>query len=285
MGTCLLRSNGFFSFLLIAFVFFLMWQMKEKRILCVFLIVILINFIMKHPVLAILNIRQPDTIESLAIPSQQIARVVKEGHELTDWETEKLEKIIDLDRISNEYLPGDADPIKKLVREKGHQDEITSSGLEYIKLYFQIGMKYPSVYLRAWIDQTKGYWNSGYDGLRWSTGLSENTFGIRRIIRSEFLERTLREYFWLYTELQGLQIFISIGVFVWIDLVCLFVAIIKRYKIGVFVTIPVLSIVVSLLIATPIASAIRYLYAVFCALPMIIIIVFAPNCSQEEYND
>ena len=276
MIICLFRSNSLFVFVIITLAFVLFWKFKYKRILVILVSAVVLSFIMKHSVLEWFEVAQPDLIESLSIPAQQIARVVAERCILTDWETEMLSKIIDIDQIPSAYLDYISDPIKQLVREKGNQQLLADNAKDYMKLYLSLGLKHPTVYLRAWIDETRGYWNAGYEYWRWGVGVSDNNLGIVRTIRSIVLARCFEEYLWLFTDVQGLRLFLSIGLFIWIDIVLLMVALLRKDKVGAFVSLPIIIIVESLLVATPVFSEFRYIYAAFCALPMVIVIVLRP---------
>lgn len=53
-----------------------------------------------------------------------------------------------------------------------------------------------------------------------------------------------------------------------------FASIARKDKTGIFMAIPVLAIIVSLLISTPVYAEFRYAYSVFCSLPFVIFAVF-----------
>ena len=276
LGTCLFRSNGFFVFAILTIVFVAFWKMKNKRMLIVFISTIIISFVMKYIVLAQLGVTQPATIESLSIPVQQIARVVYEGNELDDWQRSLLSEVIDIDQIPEKYKDYISDPIKNLVRQRGNHHLLTEKKFDYIKLYLSLGIKYPMSYLRAWIDQTKGYWNSGYEYWRWYLGVYENDMGIAQTTHSATIDLMLHEYLWLFTNVQGLRLFLSIGLFIWIDILMLMIALLRKDKVGAFISLPILVIVASLLIATPVYAEFRYIYAAFCTLPFVAVIALRP---------
>lgn len=274
-GICLLRSNGLFVFFIIGITFTLLWKSQKKKTL-LFMLILFISFILKHNVLHALGVTQPDTIESLAIPSQQVARVVYDGAKLENWERDALNEIIDVDQIAENYYYYSVDHIKLLVREKGNQNLLVQNKVKYIKLYFSLGVKYPMSYLKGWIDETRGYWNSGYDFWCWQCGIENNEWGIQRKTNSTTLNTLFREYLWIFLNTQCLRIFMSIGLLVWLDLIMFMISLFRRDKIGAFVSIPILAITVSLLLATPVFAEFRYLYAGFCAMPLLIVIVLRP---------
>ena len=283
LGNCLYRSNGFFVFVLLTLIFVLLWKKKENKILFSCISIILLGFLLKHTLLSQLNVSQPDITESLSIPLQQISRVIYDGYELDDWENKMISEVIDIDKIPETYISYRSLPIKLLVRKKGNQNIIAEKKWEYLKLYLSIGIKHPVVYVKAWIDQTRGYWNSGYQyspygfDLYDSMLLRENTIGIEQTVRNASLRRLFVEYMWMFNKIHALRIFLSIGLFVWLDIILLFISMVRKDKLGIFSALPIILVVLSLLIATPLYAEFRYIYAAFCLLPLVMVIALRPE--------
>lgn len=284
-GVCLLRSNGYFAFAFTALCFFLLWKLRKKRIVIIMIIVLAGSFILKQPVLKAIGVAQPDLIESLSIPAQQIARNVVDHNDLTDKQRELLSQVIDIERVPESYKPIISDPIKDLVREKENQDYIRSHATDFIQLYFSLGVKHPLTYLRGWIDQTRGYWNAGYSYWRWSDGVEENGLGIYRTVNSERVHTSLTWYLAQFSNQPALWIFLCIGFFDWLVLIALYIAIIRKDKVGIMLTMPNIMVVLSLLVATPVYSEFRYNYAVFCALPIVIALALRPEFLIHRKDD
>lgn len=273
VGVCLLRSNGWFVYLMTSAIFSLLFRKKWKKLCLLCLCLLGVTFVLKHPVLAALNVIQPDPIESLSIPAQQIARVVSDCNDLTAEQRALLENVVEVDRIPQAYAPVLSDPIKYLVRETDNQSYLSEHGGEFIRLYFELGISHPVKYVQAWIDQTKGYWNGGYDNWRWSREAAGSEFGIRRTVHSEKVNQWLDNYLWIYENTNGLAVFLCIGFHVWIVILMCYLCLVRRDRVSFFTTLPVLTLILSLLMATPVYSEFRYAYAVFCVLPFLI---FAP---------
>lgn len=270
LGVCLLRSNGLFVYVFSFIVFFILFFKKYKFINLIMVITILLSIILKYPVLSSLNVKQPDTIESLSIPAQQIARVIKDEKELTSNQKELLNKVIDIDKIPDYYVSFFSDPIKDLVREKGNQDYLKEHSKEYLNLYIQIGLKYPQKYIEAWVDQTRGYWNSGYAFWRWADGVTNNDLGVYQTVNSKFFDSVLTLYL---MEWQGSPIFtffLSIGFMVWLLIMFVYKSALYKRKDLFFIMVPPLLVIATLLIATPLYAEFRYAYAVSLTLPFII---------------
>ena len=107
--------------------------------------------------------------------------------------------------------------------------------------------------------------------------------GIVRTVNSAAVSKLWDAYLWLFTEGRVLQIFLCIGFHVWITAFLAFVSIVRRDKPALFITIPVLAVVLSLLAATPVFAEFRYAYGVFCSLPFLISAAFySPPCRQKN---
>lgn len=270
LGICLLRSNGLFVYVFSFIIFFILFFKKYKFINLIMIITILLSIILKYPVLNSLNVKQPDTIESLSIPAQQIARVIKDEKELTSNQKELLNKIIDIDQIPIYYCSYFSDPIKDLVREKGNQNYLKEHSKEYLNLYVQLGLKYPQKYIEAWVDQTRGYWNSGYAFWRWADGVSNNDLGVYQTVNSKFFDSALTLYLMEWQGSPIFTLFLSIGFMVWLLVMFVYKLAIYKRKDLFFIMVPPLLVIATLLIATPLYAEFRYAYAVSLTLPFII---------------
>ena len=274
VGICLLRSNGWVAFLVSTVVFVVLFGKKKKRWALTFFIILAFTFVLKHSVLQAIGVKQPDTIESLSIPAQQIARVVADGKPLSEEQKNLLNQVIEVERIPEVYTDFISDPVKNLVREKNNQEYLHTHRNDFIKLYLQLGLKYPHKYIEAWIDQTKGYWNGGYSYWKWADGIYDNSFRIQHTIYSSNINVAITDYLNLWETVPLLQLFLSIGFHVWILLITTYFSICRRNKLTFFITVPFLAIIFSLLIATPVAWEFRYIYSLFCGLPFVVVAVF-----------
>ena len=155
---------------------------------------------------------------------------------------------------------------------------------DFIKLYLQLGMKYPSEYVEAWIDQTKGYWNGGYTYWRWLNGVNKNTLGIHQTIRSQFANAAITMYLDSWEGSCFLQLFLSIGLHVWGIVILAYRALVRKSKETLFITIPFLAVILTLLISTPVYSEFRYAYAVFCGFPFVLAVAFADNTAEHKID-
>ena len=281
IGFCLLRSNGLIAFVGTTLLFLLVFKFRQKKLLVIMAAVIVTSFVLKHPVLKMLDVDQPDITESLSIPLQQVALDVIENDDFTEKEYDLINQVADAAKIPETYLPYISDPIKELIRERGNQVVVSDRKLEYIGLYFSRLLKHPSTYVKAWVEQTKGYWNSGYSYWIWDMSHMGREFGISGKVNSGLMNKLVNKYLSHFLKFPLLKPLVSIGFFVWTLLIVLFLAIIKRDKKLAFMTIPSLMVILTLLVATPVFSEFRYAYSVFCTAPVIWLMAYA-GC-RESY--
>ena len=283
LGMCLLRSNGWIAFLATTILFITMFGKKQFRVAAMFVAVLAGSYILKYPVLKTLNVAQPDTIEALSIPAQQIARVLADGKELTEAQKELLSQVVDIDEVPNHYTGWLSDPIKELVRHKGNQELIRTQNKDFIGLYVQLGLKYPLEYLKAWIDQTRGYWNGGYEFWTWGKNVVQNDLDIFTDGRSGRITSGLDWYLNIWKTSPILILAVCIGFHVWIMVFCLYTAAVKKNHAALFVSIPILMVWGTLLIATPVFSEFRYIYALFCAMPLMATAALGKENESAEF--
>ncbi|MBS5387612.1 MAG: hypothetical protein KHY31_09560 [Clostridiales bacterium] len=279
---CILRSNGYYAYLLCIPFFILFFKRKRKIIIPICITTVMLTVFYKGPVLEYYEVEPPDRIESLSVPAQHIARVIVDGGELTREQYELLEKAVDVSQIKEVYFPTISDPIKTLVRETGDQEYIEKHKWDYFKLWLELGVRHPSTYLKAQIDQTKGYWYPDVQYWVTTTMLKENDWGMFR--DSKLPDSVVKGMeFWenIYIDIPVLGLLWSIGFYTWMLFVLAGISIKKGKSILPFL--PVLAILISLFIATPVQAEFRYSYAMITTMPLFIVI----GCSnlQERKNE
>ena len=283
LGFCLFRSNGWFAFVGVTLLFVLLFKGQYKKLAIAMATIIVVSFVLKHPVLKMLDVAQPDKAESLSIPIQQVARDVVENKDFTEEQYRLLNQLADVERIPETYLWYISDPMKELLREKDYQQALADHKADYIKLYFSRLFKHPWTYVKAWVDQTKGYWNSGYPYWIWCLYTDGEDIGIYSTVHSGGMNKAVNSYLSHFSKYKVLKPFFSIGFFVWCILLCLYASIIKKDKVLALMTIPVLMIILSLLVATPVFSEFRYAYSVFCTMPVIALMTFV-GFKRNQYQ-
>lgn len=264
---CIWRTNGWLALVATFLLCFFFLRKEHKQVLILWAAALIVGWAMKGPVLAAMEIPQPDTVESLSIPVQQIARVIADGRELTEEETALLERVMDLEEVPELYLPYLSDPIKDEIRSKDAAYFSENVG-QYLKLWLQLGLKNPGTYVKAWVDQTKGYWNSGYRHYI-TISLTPSSYDMYKPLEGQPFYEALMQYFYSLHNVPVLEFVGSIGLHVW-AMAFLFLTAALRGRKEAMLSIPILMVVGTLLVATPVYCEFRYAYTVFTTLPLIL---------------
>ena len=282
LGMCLFRTNGLYAFvLLLPFLFILFFRRCRTAALLPLLALAAALFI-RGPLYTSLGIIPPDTIESLSIPAQHIARAISEGAELEEEQLELLENVMDVSAVPDFYLAHLSDPIKDLVRRTGDQEYLASHKADFMKLWLQLGLRYPGAYLRAHIDLTDGYWYPRTDGIvmypYFTSDASEGLCLLPGPVAS--LLHGMANYM---PRIPLLSLFFSNGAAVWLYLAIFALCAAKKHYRQLAVLVPALAVWATLLIATPLNNEFRYAYCFFTTLPLAILLPFFPvNCHKSK---
>lgn len=278
MMICLFRSNGWYAFL-VAVPFLLFFFRKQKRqVYPCLLVTLLLCVLIKYPVMNHLQVTQPDLIESLCIPTQQIAAVLCNDRELTAEERELIENVVDLTYIKELYNPTFADNMKELVRA-GDQEYLATHKKEFLKLWISLGLRYPGDYLNAYIQQTYGYWYpDSFYLVAEAEGVSATELGVSTrhliggplVVKGKELAIKLGSIVPIYGTLW------SMGVACWVLLFSMGTVLVRRETRKLLCYLPSVLLLFTVLIATPVATEFRYVYFMVYSMPFYLMAAMLP---------
>ena len=270
---CLFRSNGWYAFLLCLPFLLFYFRRKAKTVIPVLIGVFAVAVIVKYPVMNSLSVSQPDLIESLSIPMQQITAVVCNDRPLTQEQRTLIENVVDLTYIKDLYDPFFADNIKELVRA-GNQEYLAEHKGEFLKLWIQLGLAYPGDYLKAYIHQTYGYWYpDSFYLVAEAEGVSATSLGVSHtpliggplVVKGKEIAIKLGGMLPLYGTLW------SMGVALWVLIFCIGNSFIRREKRKLILYLPTVALFLTVMLATPVATEFRYVYFLIFGLPFYLI--------------
>lgn len=266
------RSNGWYAFLICVPFFIYGFRKYLLKAIASVVIAIIITLIIKGPVMNAAGITQPDFTESLALPIQQIARVLVEDVRVEDKDIELIDAVIDRTYIHELYVPDFADNIKELVRA-GHPEVIENNKMKYLGLWMRLGMSHPIYYVKAWFDLEGGY---VYPDVSYDVGnidgIMPNDYGLiptpriggKVVVKGKEILIKLGSFVPLYGMLW------CAGAYTWLVGAAL-ILMIKRKKTldGKLTAFLILqaALVLTLLIAAPVVDF-RYEYAVVMLMPL-----------------
>lgn len=283
MGFGLFRGNGFVILLVTMVAAIIMKSEVRKKLIIVFACLSVVVFALNTPIRIAAGVKSSEFSESLSIPIQQVSRVVYDGCELTDEERNKVFTLVEEDIIKEKYKPNISDNMKGIIQIHRRDDYFKENINDYIKLYVDLGMRYPTEYIKAWVDQTYGYYTPGYGetSLEFLPIDPNNNVWLdiifeveqERAVYAPGLVDLLNNYAKLFENNDILFQFLEIGGLVYFTLYLFVIKIWKRNK-TFFIEMAGLVTVATLVIATPLSESIRYTYLIFLTIYLSIATTF-----------
>lgn len=225
-----------------------------------------------------LQVTPPDMVESLSIPIQQVAAVLCNDRELSEEQKKLIENVIDTTYIKELYNPTFADNIKELVRA-GNQDYLVRHKWEYLKLWAAIGCTYPIDYLKAYINQTYGYWYpDSFYPVAEGEGISATKLGVSHtpliggpvVVKAKEIALKLGSMVPIYSLLW------SMGIAFWLFLFCIVNVLVRYEKQKLIYYLPSFAVYLTVIVATPVATDFRYVYFMVFSIPFYLMTSIIP---------
>ena len=269
VGMALMRTNGWAALLIAAVLLAVVLRKQNRLLVKVLLAVLVLSWVMIGPVLKSMNVPGTDPVEAFAVPMQQIARVVANGRELTQEQQTLMGEIFLMDKLGEAYDPQTVDPVKYETFRYDQVDYIRQNAGKYVRLYLSLGLRYPGDYLKAWIDETRGYWNGGYAYWIYTLQTEENILGIIQPEGANLLARLYGAWFRFAEKPTALQPLYSIGLQVWILIACCVLCGLQGRK-QWLIAVPALVLTLGLWLGTPVYAEFRYAYPMMLCAPLVL---------------
>lgn len=279
LGFSLWRTNGWYAFAVMVLLMLVLLRKEQKKLLLVMVTVLVLCWVLINPVLSALDVGETNFVEAFGIPMQQIARVMHYERPLTEEQFALISEIFWTDKVGALYDPQTVDPVKFNTFRYDKVDYILENLDQYLELYIDLAKTYPGDFLKAWIEQTKGYWNGGYKFWTYTLNMGENNLGIYRTESTNLLSRLYNAWFRYVEKPAILKPLISIGLYVWALVSCCVINVLKQQK-EFLLTIPILVLIAGLWLGTPVFSEFRYAYPMILSMPMILAATLYPVREQ-----
>lgn len=275
LACAFLRNNGLYLLLCVFLVAGIQLRAHWKRLVPVFLALLVAIWGIQGPLYNAVGFAQSPFAESLAIPLQQMARVVSRDGVMTDEQAEYLDKLLPLETQKDVYWAFTADRIKFHADFDDEFLEANKGG--FFSTWF--GMLFPNFkeYVIAFLMETAGYWRLGTTNWIVAEGIVGygDTYGIEPENLSERLTGTdLRPV--LQQDAEEFQTgeltapFYNIASMVWLVFFALALLLARRQGRSVLFLVPLLALWATTMIAAPTYCELRYLYAYFTAAPAVV---------------
>jgi len=277
---CLFLKNG--VYVLVLFLPFFIVSMRKywKKVIPIVVICAVTISAFDWCAYSVLSVKKSNISEAMSVPLQQIARTVqKHGNELSQSETEALQRYFYVERLPELYNPLLSDPVKgRGFKQDAFLDDVSG----FIKIWAKLGLKYPEAFISSFLCNSYGYWYP--DVNYWVVFFSVRDDAVIQVKRESFFPsiealakkaiETIIEY------VPVLSMLSSIGFVVWLIIFSVGFIIAKRKK-NLLVPILLPGFVWLTAFASPVYAEYRYVYGVMLCAPVILILAVLNDGSEK----
>ena len=275
LAAAFLRNNGLYLLVCVFVVAGVQMRKHWKRLVPLFLALLVGIGVVQGPVYALCGYAQSPFAESLAIPLQQMARVVSREGVISEEQAAYLDELLPLETQREAYWAFTADRIKFHADFDDEFLEANKGG--FFSTWF--GMLFPNFkeYCVAFLMETAGYWRLGTTNWIVAEGIVGygDTYGIEPANLSERVFGTdLQPEIQLWVERQQEDKLFgplyNIAAMVWLVLFACALLFARGQGRSALFLVPLLALWATTMIAAPTYCELRYLYAFFTAAPAVV---------------
>ena len=267
-----LRNNGIYVVAAVFFVVLFCYLKYRKNMIPIWLTIIAI-YIIQNPICSYFGINT-EYREKLGVPLQQIAYVIVYNGKITPEQMDYLNQIVSLEKLKNKYSPWNVDFIK--FDSDFDYKKVEKNKQKFFKTWIQIGMQNPKMYTKAYILHTTGFWDirRQYNGdikdyVNPFINYGDNLSKFLNIKQYHLLENGIFNI--ILVMYRNIINYACFEFLILIGLTYIFKE--KKYKF-IIAYLPSLFAVGTMLIATPIAFGLRYVFYVILFMPFAFMIPF-----------
>ena len=276
--TILLKHNGLYVVILTLPFIFVVLRTYWKKVLPMFLSIIVIYELTNLLFYNVLNITKGSAVEALSIPVQQIARIEKKHRNELDEETKNsINQFFKVENIGDLYDPILSDPVKWNLKE-GYFKE---NKVEFLKLWLKLVFKYPKDSVESLLSNSYGYYYPEAFRSVVSRVTMDHNLGIQQQpkIKGQLVEQI--DSIIDKRDVPIVSMMFSIGFAFWLIITCLGYKIYKKQYKYILIYIPVIVLWLTC-IASPVNCEFRYAYPLFTTLPIFVSLNYTQNKEKME---
>ncbi len=269
---CLSRNNGIYTVLL-SLPFCLVIKNKRLTTVVCLAAILACNMCYTKVILPAFKITPTSIRETLSVPFQQTAALIKNSESIiSEEDKETISKILDYDTIKTSYNPELADRVKNTFNPNYKDEDLKA----YFNVWFKYLCKKPLVYIDATINNVYGYFypntSKWYLYYTYNTKLKEAGFDYH--YNDLKITRTVLEgYGEAFPYIPLLGLFVNIGFNVWVYLYLVCALIVKKNKKQILILLPALSLIL-VCIASPANTYFRYAMPYIMTLPLVAALLY-----------
>lgn len=269
--TSFTRNNGkYIVFLTMAVLLLLQARrlLSHWRAVLAFVILTSMVTVIQGPIYEKMNYNVDTTVESLGIPLQQLSYLVYYDYDFTEEEQAYIDSIVSEESIKEWYRPCIVDPVKWYASDF-QGPIIEEDPVEFLQCWLSLMLHHPIGGIKAYLLATAGFWApsvTSRDGYvqNW---MWDNEYGLECTdLIEKFTGHTIRA---LTDSIEP----VSSAVFLIILVLGAFVSLMRRDYRKLLLLMPAASCWATVMIATPIACSLRYVYILVLAIPLDVLLI------------
>lgn len=282
-----IRNNGIYIIAIVLLVLFLYFKRFYKKLVPVFFVTVLIILLIQGPIYDIVGVERGEFVESLGIPLEQIGYTIVENGTIDESEMNYISNLIPIERIKEVYNPFASDYIK--FDEEFNNAFLESEKLGFFKMWMKILPHNLKNYIEAYLMATSGYWY--YDIKNWivtdqnplvlESGLVTFTNLIEKGTSINF-KNGINEIIEVLRSIPIISNFFSVGSMVWIMFFNIIVMIYTNNKKWIIPMVPLISLWMTMMIATPIFCEFRYMFSFHLLMPFLLVTIFVRTQKKND---
>ena len=262
----LLRNNGIYIGILLSAGLLVVYRKRLKRVLITSVVSIGLIWFITGPVYVHMFSAENVFVESVGIPLQQMARVVVTEGEMSAEEEEFMDHLLPLEKYQDYYWPFLVDPIKWA--PEFDTEYLDSHKKEFFHVWFSMLTKNFDVYVKQYLMGTYGFWHIGgetkYEFVK--TDIARNWWDMyqnqpfENVLGYPMQEKIVEKYD-----------YISTGLLVWILLFDIVFCWMRKKSVYIIPLLVMAGNWLTLMVATPTAFGVRYIYLLVIGLPLVLL--------------
>lgn len=227
--------------------------------------------------------------EALSIPIQQTARYIREYSDIKADEKAVLEDIYgkysggNIELLGEVYNEDISDPVKTLFTDNPSKKQIA----EYLKVWAQMGLRHPGVYIDAFINHIYGYYDpfkeyyypkeQGFgkaEGIGWMRivfvdEMAETWLSLKHFEATKGLRDSLTNAVVFMSEMPIIRLFYHTGAYTWLLFLGISLGVKRKDRSSLLILSP-MCLVVLICMASPVGAHIRYMLPIISSLPFLL---------------
>jgi len=176
--TAIARSNGLYMIIAMCFLSSICWRKIGWRLWICNLMTVLSVFFIKGPVFEHFQVAEPAVAEAFTVPLQQVGYVLSENREFNQADMEYLNQILPIEDWKTSYTPEISDTLK--FHQNFNTFYLNDTSTEFLKVWFRGLLPNFSYYVKAYLEQIRGYWDILQISDMGSWEVTDNQYGIEQ---------------------------------------------------------------------------------------------------------